>query len=173
MKEEVICAGFGGQGIMVLGKILALAAMKEDKFVTWMPSYGAEVRGGTAHSMVVISDREITSPVITNPTTAIVMNQPSLDKFLPKTKAQGLVIVNTSLAKVNPTRKDLEILKVPATEMAAKLGNIKVANMIILGAYLAKRKTLSLESVLNALPETISAEFLELNEIALRTGFNL
>lgn len=173
MKEEIICAGFGGQGIMFLGKILALAGMKENKYVSWMPSYGAEVRGGTAHSMVVISDKEIASPIVSHPTTAIVMNQPSLDKFLPKTKAQGLVIVNTSLAKVNSPRKDLEVLEIPATEMAASLGNIKIANMIVLGVYLAKKKLLNLESAIQSLKETLAEQFLELNISALKAGFNL
>lgn len=173
MKEEIVCAGFGGQGIMFLGKLLALAAMKEDKFVTWMPSYGAEVRGGTAHSMVVISDKEIASPVVTHPTCALVMNQPSLDKFLPKTKAGGLVIVNTSLAKIKNSKVDLDILEIPATEMAAQLGNVKVANMIVLGAYLSKRKTISLENVIRALRETLTVQLQELNIKALNSGFDL
>jgi 2-oxoglutarate ferredoxin oxidoreductase subunit gamma len=172
-REQIICAGFGGQGIMFLGKLLAQAAMKEGRFVTWMPSYGAEVRGGTAHSMVVISDKEVASPVVTQPTTAMVMNQPSLNKFLPKTKSGGLVIINTSLAKLNGVRTDVEVLEIPATDIATQLGNVRVGNMVVLGAYLAKRKILSLERVLNALQETVAAKFLELNECALRFGFNL
>jgi len=157
---------------MFLGRLLAYVAMKEGKFVTWMPSYGAEVRGGTAHSMVVISDKEIASPVVTNPTTAMVMNQPSFNKFLPKTKSQGLVIVNTSLAEIKTVRNDVEILEIPATNMAAKLGNVRVANMIALGGYLAKKRIFSLESAICALSEIVTAEFQELNEKALKLGFD-
>ncbi len=172
MKEEIICAGFGGQGIMFLGRLLASVAMKEGKFVTWMPSYGAEVRGGTAHSMVVISDKEVASPVVTSPATAIVMNQPSLDKFLPKTKPKGLIIINTSLARMDNSKADLDILKIPATEMAAQLGNVKVANMVVLGAYLAKKKIFPLEGAIHALRETMTTQLQKLNEEAVKAGFD-
>ncbi|MCM8784323.1 MAG: 2-oxoacid:acceptor oxidoreductase family protein [Candidatus Omnitrophica bacterium] len=171
MKEELICAGFGGQGIMVLGKFLAQAIMKEGKFfVTWMPSYGAEVRGGTAHSMVVISDKEIASPLVTHPTTAIVMNQPSLDKFLPKTK--DLIISNSTLAVCREIPGNLEILEIPATEMATDLGDVRVANTIVLGAYLKKKKVALLSTIAEVFRELFSGEVLKLNERALNLGFS-
>ncbi|MCX5657786.1 MAG: 2-oxoacid:acceptor oxidoreductase family protein [Candidatus Omnitrophica bacterium] len=171
MKEEIICAGFGGQGIMFLGKLLAYLGMKEGKFVTWMPSYGAEVRGGTAHSMVIISSEEIASPLVNKPTTAIIMNQPSADKFLPRIKSGSLAIINTSLAVVKSLNCDLDILKIPATEIAVQLGNIKTANMVILGAYLAKNKICHLEKAKKVLKEVFSGKLLKINEEALDAGY--
>jgi len=172
MKEEIICAGFGGQGIMVLGKFLAQAVMREGNFfVTWIPSYGAEVRGGTAHSMVVISDKEIASPLVSYPNTSLIMNQPSLDKFLPKTKE--LVILNSSLANcADNLYNNLEILKIPATEMAKELGDVRVANTILLGVYLKKRKLISLKTMLDVFRDFFRGEVLKLNEQALNLGFS-
>ena len=136
MKEEIIFAGFGGQGIMLMGKALSYAAMNNGKHVTWMPSYGAEVRGGTAHSMVIISDEIIASPVVKEPSMCIVMNRPSLQKFETKVKKNGFLIVNKSLIDIDAERKDIDILNIPATSMASELGNLKVANMVMLGALL-------------------------------------
>lgn len=171
MKEEIICAGFGGQGIMFLGKMLAYLGMKEGKFVTWMPSYGAEVRGGTAHSMVIISSEEIASPLINKPTTVILMNQPSADKFLPKIKSKGLAIINTSLVAVKHLSCDLDILKIPATEIATQLGNARTANMVILGAYLAKKKICHPKKAKKVLKKAFSGKLLKLNEEALDAGY--
>ena len=124
MTERIIIAGAGGQGIMLLGKILAQAAMRQDKFVTWLPSYGAEVRGGTAHCMVIISNTEIGSPYIDKADALIIMNQPSLERFKAKLKNKGLLIVNSSLAgRVN--YQNMRISQFPFTDIAIKLGNIK------------------------------------------------
>lgn len=135
IDETIICAGFGGQGIMILGKVIAEAAMAKCFNVTWLPSYGAEVRGGTAHSMIRISSRPIGSPEVFTTAAAIIMNGPSLDKFEKKINRGGILILNTSLISGGPSRKDVDIVRAPLTEEAAALGNIKVANMIAAGIY--------------------------------------
>lgn len=175
MREEIICAGFGGQGIMAMGKLLTQAALLENKQVTWMPSYGAEVRGGTAHSMVIISDEPVASPVILWPDTCLVMNSPSLTKFEVQVKVGGLLIINSSLAKVEPTRLDINILKFPFTDLANELGNVRVANILALGVYLAKKKTILLESVISSLDEIIpsTSAVHKVNIRALKEGMKL
>ena len=155
MYEEIVFSGFGGQGVLLMGKILAQASMDEGKHVTWLPSYGAEVRGGTAHSMVVISDNEIPSPVVLKPTACLAMNEPSLVKFEPKLKPGGLLVLNSTLTKRKPTRKDIEVLSLPITETADNLGNTKVSNMIALGAYVTKRKIMPLSKLIKSLKEVM------------------
>ncbi|OIO33175.1 MAG: 2-oxoacid:ferredoxin oxidoreductase subunit gamma [Candidatus Omnitrophica bacterium CG1_02_40_15] len=174
MKEEIIFAGFGGQGIMLMGKALAYAAMNNGRHVTWMPSYGAEVRGGTAHSMVIISDEIIASPVVKEPTICVVMNRPSLQKFETRVKKGGFLIVNKSLIDIDAARNDIDILNIPATNMASELNSLKSANMIILGALLAKRSIVSLESLIDALKDALSVSnynMIPINEKAIRKGF--
>jgi len=139
INEAIICAGFGGQGVMVLGKFLATAGMKKDLNVTWFPSYGAEVRGGTAHSFVRISSEPIANPNVTLTGTAIIMNEPSLRKFEKNVEAGGLIILNTSMCDLSPARRDIEVVKAPLTDEAIALGNIKVANMMAAGIYAAKK----------------------------------
>ncbi len=176
MCEKIIFAGFGGQGIMLMGRLLAQAAMSEGKHVTWMPSYGAEVRGGTAHSMVIISAQEISSPVVSRPTSCIVMNNPSLIKFERKIAPRGLMILNSSLARSKPKRKDINIVKLDVTGIAAALGSAKVANMVALGAYAAIRKTVPLKELIGALKVILPERhhnLLPLNEKALREGAKL
>ncbi len=173
MKQRIIFAGFGGQGIMVMGKVLAWAAMREGLKVTWMPSYGAEVRGGTAHSMVVISDEMVPSPVVTNPTACVVMNRPSLDKFEETLAEGGTLVINSTLIDRDTDRGDIDIVRVPATEMATKLGNVRCANMIALGALNAKLKIVSMKSLVEALKEVISPDkkgLIPMNEEALKEG---
>lgn len=174
MIEEIVFAGFGGQGIMFMGKALAYAAMKRDKFVTWMPSYGAEVRGGTAHSMVVISDKVIASPVVKEPSVCVVMNKPSFDKFNSKVTKGGILVVNKSMIEIGEKRKDIGILEVPATDMAYELGNSRVANMIILGALLSKRDILPVQSLIDILGDIIPKsrqKMLPINQDAVRKGY--
>src|SRR3989338_680021 len=125
-REEIICAGFGGQGIMLMGKLLSYAGMKRRYNVTWMPSYGAEVRGGTAHCMVVISDKDIPSPILDKPDICIVMNAPSMIKFERSVKKGGLLIINTSLIPDKLRRRDLNVIKLPFTDIAQRLGSIRV-----------------------------------------------
>ncbi|MEA3489640.1 MAG: 2-oxoacid:acceptor oxidoreductase family protein [Candidatus Omnitrophota bacterium] len=140
INESIICAGFGGQGIMVLGKVLAEAGMALDLNVTWLPSYGAEVRGGTAHSMVRISSSPIPSPIVDTADTAIVMNDLSMDKFKDKIIDGGLLILNTSMAGNRSKTKDIDVVGAPLTEEAIKLNNVRVANMIAAGIFAAKKK---------------------------------
>ncbi|HOX54717.1 MAG: 2-oxoacid:acceptor oxidoreductase family protein [Candidatus Omnitrophica bacterium] len=176
MQEEIIFSGFGGQGIMLMGRILAETALIEGKNVTWLPSYGAEVRGGTAHCMVKISDGEVASPMVNKPDTCIAMNQLAADKYVTSIKNKGLLIINSSLAKNKPARKDIKIISVPLTDIAAKLGNIKVANTVALGVYLAAKKNLKTESLIAAMRKLApkdKPELLEINQNALKEGLKL
>lgn len=176
MKEEIIFAGFGGQGIMVMGKVLAWAAMREGLKVTWMPSYGAEVRGGTAHSMVIISDEMVPSPVVTNPTACVVMNRPSMDRYEDSLTPAGTLIVNSTLIDRRTARNDIDVLEVPATRMATDLGNTRCANMIALGALNAKLKIVSMRALVDALKEVIppdKRDLIPINEEALKEGAKL
>ncbi len=172
--EEVVIAGFGGQGIMLAGKLLAQTAMRAGKEVTYMPSYGAEVRGGTANCMVVIADKEIACPVVSKPDSLIVLNKASLNKFGPRLKNGGLLIMNSSLIDSEPDLDDsIEIVAVPADELAVELGSHKSANMVAIGAYLQKRGYLTPHDAAQALPETIAKRYhkmLPVNIAALRRG---
>jgi len=172
--EEVIIAGFGGQGIILAGKLLAQTAMKSGKEVTYMPSYGAEVRGGTANCMVIIADEPIASPLVDKPDSLIVMNKASLNKFAPRLKHHGLMIMNSSLIDTKPQLDDsIEIVAIPADEIAVELGNQKVANMVAIGAYLQKRGILSPDTAADCLPVTIAKRYyktLPVNTEALHRG---
>lgn len=172
--EEVIIAGFGGQGIMLAGKLLAQTAMKRGLEVTYMPSYGAEVRGGTANCMVIIAERKIACPVVANPNSLIVMNKASLNKFAPRLKTGGLLVMNSSLIDSKPQLDDtIEIIAVPADELAVELGNKKAANMVALGAYLQKRGHLAPDAAAEALPDVLAKRYhqtLPVNAKALHRG---
>jgi len=174
MREEIIIAGSGGQGIMLLGKVLAEAAMRDGKYVTWLPSYGAEVRGGTANCTVVVSDEPIGSPYVDRADTAIIMNEPSRQKFERRLKKGGLLIVNSTLAKHD---KDSSILKGrPFTDIASKLGNIKTANIVALGFFIACKRIVSQESILAAIRDMApegKLDLIEINSLALKEGVNL
>ena len=173
--EEILFAGFGGQGIMLMGKLLAQAALFEGKHVTWMPSYGAEVRGGTAHSMTKVSDDYIASPVIITPSICVVMNYPSLLKYEDRVPGGGLLVVNKSLMNRMPRRRDIRIINVAMTDIASKLGNIKVANMVGLGALIGAKKVVSKTSLMDALTEMMKgkAGLMVLNKKALEKGYKL
>ena len=175
MTERIIIAGAGGQGIMLAGKVLSEAAMRENKFVTWLPSYGAEVRGGTSHCMLVISDKEIGSPYVEKADSLIIMNAPSLEKFRNRLEKKGLLILNSSLA-ANPAVGCAHILECPFTDIAIKLGNIKVANMVALGCFIARKKTVGLESVFKAISSIAPSDkkyLVEVNKKALQEGMKL
>lgn len=176
MEQKVIMAGFGGQGVMAIGKLLAYAGMIEEKHVTWMPSYGPEMRGGTANCAVVVSDDEVGSPLISKDgTAAIVMNLPSMTKFEKELVPGGKLIINKSLIDVKPTRQDLDVYYVSANELALELGNSKVANMIMLGAYLELTKIVDVESVLKAFVKVFGenkSHLVPLNKDALEKGAN-
>lgn len=177
MREEIIFAGFGGQGIILSGTIICLAAMKEGKRVTHIPSYGAEMRGGTANCSVVISDHEIASPVVPHPSLCVVMNKPSLIKFEPRLRQGGTLLYNSSLIDVGPSRKDLRCIPVPANEMAEQEGSARSANMIMLGLLARiKPEVASLDSIKATLDQAVSARHRNLNEInkrCLARGFAL
>lgn len=171
---RIICAGFGGQGIMTLGKVLATLGMNGGKKVSWMPSYGAEVRGGTAHSMVIISNNDIPSPVVSEADICIVMNKPSLDKFQPRIKKGGTIILNSSLIETPVKRKDINVVKIAATEIAASLGNVKVANMVALGALVSKTNIISKTKAISLLNQFFAEKkaLLELNKKAFQKGLS-
>lgn len=174
MQEELIIAGAGGQGILFAGELLAHAAMEAGKYVTFFPSYGAEIRGGSANCTVVISDEEIGSPVVTHPSSLIVLNNLSLGRFLPQVKKKGLFIVNSSLVNSKITRNDIEILEIPANEIAEKkVGSLRTVNLVALGFYLKKREIVPLESVGKALEKILKEkkELLSLNKKALEYGY--
>ena len=173
--EEILCAGFGGQGIMFLGKLLAYAGMNAGKHVTWMPSYGAEVRGGTAYSMIKISDKEIASPIVLNPTILIVMNKPSYQKYESKLKEGSILIANKSLIDNIVKRKNIKIVNVAMTDLAFRLGDKKVANMIALGALIKRINMIPMKNVMSALGEMLKGkeELLALNKKALEKGHSV
>lgn len=176
MIEKIIIAGSGGQGVMLLGKVLAEAAMKENKYVTWLPAYGAEVRGGTAYCMTIISEQEIGSPYINNADTLIIMNNASLERFRPRLKNNGLLIINSSLAKFNKIDKTITVIQYPFSEIAANLGNIKTANMVALGTYLTRKKTVDFKTVLATIEEIAPLDkksLVAINKQALNKGIEL
>jgi 2-oxoglutarate ferredoxin oxidoreductase subunit gamma len=171
--HEIIIAGFGGQGVLSMGQIIAYAAMKEGKEVSWMPSYGPEMRGGTANCIVIVSEQRISSPIVTKFDTAIVLNQPSLEKFESSVKPGGLLIYEKSSIVCPPTRKDIEILAIQGMEEAQKLTSKQVANMVMLGAFLDRRPIVEPDHVVNVLRSVLPAHrqhLVPLNEKALMRG---
>lgn len=173
MYQGVLIAGFGGQGVVSAGILLTYAGMLEKKHVTFFPSYGAEMRGGTANCSVVVSTEEVASPVVTFPDTLIVMNEPSLTFFEPQLKSGGLLILNSSLVNSKPTRSDVTILSIPANNIAEKAGTLKSANMVALGAFCQKTGAVSIDAVIKALPKVYSKlkeEALQKNIAALKMG---
>lgn len=173
MKKEIIISGFGGQGVMSIGKNLVEAGMAEGLEVTWAPSYGPEMRGGTANCHVVLSDKPVGSPLFTYPTELIAMNAPSLDKFVPLVKKDGLVFVNSSVVTAKVERADLKTVYVPCAEIAYKVGNPKVGNMVMLGAYVAATGALKPETIREMIKEMFTgrkAKLQDLNFKALDEG---
>lgn len=175
MTERIIIAGAGGQGVMLLGKVLAEAGMLAGRCVTWLPSYGAEVRGGTAHCMVVISGKAIGSPYIDKADALIIMNEPSLQKFKTRLKPGGFLIVNSSMAGA-ALKTGRHILKYPFTDIALTLGNIRIANMVALGALIAKTKAIGVKDILRAMERIAPADkkgLVAINKKALLRGVKL
>lgn len=176
MKEEIVIAGFGGQGVLSMGKILAYAGLMDNLEVTWMPSYGPEQRGGTANVTVILSDKPISSPVLDSYDTAVVLNQQSLDKFEAKVKPGGTLIYDPAGIHHLPTRTDIKVVPVDAMEAAIELKNSKTYNMILLGALLHCRPVVEIDAVLRGLKKTLPERhhhLLPLNEQALRKGMTL
>lgn len=176
MTQEIIISGFGGQGVLSMGKILAYAGLMEDKEVTWMPAYGPEQRGGTANVTVIVSDEPVSSPILSSFDTAIVLNQPSLEKFEPKVKPGGTLIYDSYGINVPPTRRDINVYSIDAMDTAAQMNMIKVFNMMVLGGLLKIHPVVSLESVIKALRKTLPERhhnLIPMNEEALRTGMSI
>ena len=174
MQTEIKFAGFGGQGILLSAKLLAYAAMKQGSFVAWVPSYGPEMRGGTAYCTVVISDKLIGSPIIKNPTHLVAMNLPSLEKFVDDVKPGGIVFINSSLIPVRSDRKDIIQLVVPINEIAIKAGNIGASNIVALAAFAAKSKLVDLDLLKDCIKEEFAAKakIIPLNMKAFDAGVN-
>ena len=173
MKEEIIIAGFGGQGVLSMGKILAYCAIMEDMEVTWMPSYGPEMRGGTANVCVIVSDKKISSPIVTKYDTAIILNQQSLDKFESTVKPGGLLIYDPNGIVTPPSRTDIKICKINAIDVAAQVGNAKVYNMAVMCAYLKIKPIIMSENIDKGLAKCIPARYADLialNKQAIEEG---
>ncbi len=173
MQTEIIIAGFGGQGVLFTGQLLSYAALDQGKEVTWIPSYGPEMRGGTANCTVVIADEEIGSPIVRNPQAAIAMNLPSMDKYESLVKTGGVLVVNKSMVDREAKRKDIKVIMVPASEIAEKIGDKRMTNMVLMGALVANLEILPIEAIEKALEKHLPERHKKLlpqNYQALREG---
>lgn len=172
MTHEILISGFGGQGVLSMGQNLAYAGLLENKEVSWLPAYGPEMRGGSAYCNVIVSDEAIGAPVVTEPEYLLVMNRPSLDKFLPTVMAGGVVFINSSLIDIPASRTDITAHYIPCNDIAAGLGNPKVAGTVLLGAFLESSGALDPESVLAALAKVLKGKqnLIDINRRALEAG---
>jgi 2-oxoglutarate ferredoxin oxidoreductase subunit gamma len=176
MTEEIIVAGFGGQGVLSLGKILAYSGIMQDMDVSWFPSYGPEMRGGTANVTVIISDDRISSPVLNEYDTAILLNQQSMDKFEPTVKPGGLIIYDGNGITKHPSRKDVSIFRIDAADEATKMSTTRTFNMIVLGGYLKIKPIVKLENVLAGLKKSLPPRYhhlIQVNEEAIKRGMEI
>lgn len=173
--EKIIVAGFGGQGVLSLGQLLAYAAMYENMAATWLPSYGPEMRGGTANCSVVIDDKSIASPIIAVPDCLIAMNKPSLDKFQMTVKPGGLVLINSSLISDKCAREDVSVYYVDANKVAHEIGNDKASNLVVLGAYIKLSGLFGKQVMLDTIAKSFAAkpQFIPSNQAAFEAGYNL
>jgi 2-oxoglutarate ferredoxin oxidoreductase subunit gamma len=173
MTEEIIIAGFGGQGVLSMGKILAYSGIMQDQEVSWMPSYGPEMRGGTANVTVIVSDERISSPTLTCYDTAIILNQQSMDKFESAVKPGGTLLYDPNGISHHPTRTDINIFTVEGAKLASDMGNTKIFNMVVLGAYLKIKPIVKLENVIKGLKKSLPERYhrlIPLNEDAITMG---
>ena len=173
MTEEIIIAGFGGQGVLSMGKILAYSGIMQDQEVSWLPSYGPEMRGGTANVTVIVSDDRISSPTLTKYDTAIILNQQSMDKFEETVKPGGTLLYDPNGISHHPTRTDINIFKVEGAKLAANMGNTKIFNMVVLGAYLEVKPIVKLENVIKGLKKSLPERYhklIPLNSDAITEG---
>ncbi|KAA6329175.1 2-oxoglutarate ferredoxin oxidoreductase subunit gamma [termite gut metagenome] len=176
MKEEIIIAGFGGQGVLSMGKILAYSGLMEGKEVSWMPAYGPEQRGGTANVTIIVSDKKISSPILSKYDVAIILNQPSLEKFEGRVKPGGILIYDGYGIINPPTRKDIKVYRIDAMDVANEMNNAKAFNMIVLGGLLKLRPVVKIESVLKGLKKTLPERhhhLFPMNEAAILKGMEL
>lgn len=172
---NLVIAGFGGQGVLLAGKLIAEAGLHEGREVSWIPSYGPEMRGGTANCTVILSDEEIGSPVVEHPDVLMIMNRPSMDKFLPSLKKGGICIYNQSIIEGFQPRSDVKMVAVPASDIASKIGSLKLLNMVLIGSFMASTKSFTNDSLMYALQKSISPKhqsLLPLNEKAIGEGVN-
>lgn len=175
MSEEIIIAGFGGQGVLSMGKILAYSGIMQDQEVSWMPSYGPEMRGGTANVTVILSDERISSPYLKVYDTAIILNQQSMDKFESTVKPKGILLYDPNGITHHPTRTDIEIYQIEGAKLAAEMGNKKIFNMVVLGAFLKIKPIVKLENVLEGLKKSLSERYhhlIPLNKEAITIGMS-
>ena len=175
MTNQILIAGFGGQGVLFAGKFLAYKGLLEEKQISWLPSYGPEMRGGTANCSVIISDEPVGSPIVSNPDALIAMNLPSLDKYEPAVIPGGKVFIDSTLIDRKALRDDIDAYYIPATKMAADAGIPTLANMIILGKMIKETGAVSFENLLDAMKKVVSAKHAELMDVnikALETGYN-
>jgi 2-oxoglutarate ferredoxin oxidoreductase subunit gamma len=173
MTEEIIIAGFGGQGVLSMGKILAYSGIMQEQEVSWMPSYGPEMRGGTANVTVILSDNRISSPYLTIFDTAVILNQQSMDKFEKSVKPGGTLIYDPNGILHHPTRKDINIYRIEGSRISAEMGNTKIFNMVILGGFLAARPIVKLDNVIEGLKKSIPERYhklIPLNQEAITAG---
>lgn len=173
MTEEMIIAGFGGQGVLSMGKILAYSGIMQDQEVSWMPSYGPEMRGGTANVVVIVSDERISSPVLTVFDTAIILNQQSMDKFEKSVKPGGVLIYDPNGITHHPVRTDISIFQIEGARLASEMGNAKIFNMVVLGAYLKVKPVVKIENVIKGLKKSLPERYhklIPMNEDALNMG---
>jgi 2-oxoglutarate ferredoxin oxidoreductase subunit gamma len=176
MTEEIIIAGFGGQGVLSMGKIMAYSALMQDMEVSWMPSYGPEMRGGTANVIVIISNDRISSPIIRKFDTAIILNQQSMDKFEPAVKPGGILIYDGNGITRHPERKDIAIYRIEAAEEASRMKSLKTFNMVVLGGFLKIKPIIKMENVLKGLKKSLPARYhnlIPVNEKALERGMEI
>jgi 2-oxoglutarate ferredoxin oxidoreductase subunit gamma len=176
MTQEAIFSGFGGQGVLTMGMLLGYAGLIEDKEVTWMPSYGPEMRGGTANCITIISDTLISSPIISTFDSVVALNQPSVDKFEDKIKPGGNIFYDSSNILTPPTRKDINIFAVPVSEEAVKLNNTKVMNMVMLGSFVKITKVVKVETIWKALEQVLPERYhklIPINKQAFEIGMSL
>jgi len=173
MTEEIIIAGFGGQGVLSMGKILAYSGIMQDKEVSWMPSYGPEMRGGTANVTVILSDERISSPILAKYDTAVILNQQSMDKFEETVKPGGVLLYDPNGISKHPTRTDIKIYRINGSKISIEMGNTKISNMIMLGAYMKIKPFLKLKNVILGLKKSLPERYhklIPLNESAINTG---
>lgn len=172
MTEEIIISGFGGQGIMLMGQLITYAGMLENKQVSWIPSYGPEMRGGTANCSIIISDDPIGTPIVSEPTAVVAMNLPSIEKFEPALQPGGVLLINSSLVEHAATRTDIMVYQIPANNIAGELGNSRVANMVILGALITAIGSVQTKSVMEAFVKTFAKkpELVSINDQAILLG---
>lgn len=173
MQEEIVISGFGGQGVLFAGQLLAYSALAEGKHVTWIPSYGPEMRGGTAHCTVIISDEEIGSPLVRNPTAAMLLNPPSMTRYAPLVKTNGVIVLDSTLVTQRANREDIREIALPAKDIAAELGFPQIANVVMIGALIGATGALRPETIAKILEEHIGArhrDALEPNKQALMRG---